>query len=60
MAFRRDWIEHYVCRELDKLSVIAVKGDSMEGVLNEGDTILVNHAATPPAKACLFSESTTT
>ena len=32
----------------DKLSVIAVKGDSMEGVLNHGDNILVNHAETTP------------
>ena len=48
MAFRRYWIENYVTRQLDKLSVIAVKGDSMEGVLNHGDNILVNHAETTP------------
>ena len=28
--------------------MIAVKGDSMEGVLSDGDNILVNHAATTP------------
>jgi len=48
MAFRRYWIENYVTRQLDKLSVIAVKGDSMEGVLNHGDNILINHAETEP------------
>ncbi|WP_114922474.1 S24 family peptidase [Neisseria elongata] len=48
MAFRRYWIENYVTRQIDKLSVIAVKGDSMEGVLNHGDNILVNHAETTP------------
>lgn len=48
MAFRRYWVENYVTRQLDKLSVIAVKGDSMEGVLNHGDNILVNHAETTP------------
>jgi len=48
MAFRRYWIENYVTRQIDKLSVIAAKGDSMEGVLNHGDNILVNHAETTP------------
>ena len=48
MAFRRYWIENYVTRQTDKLSVIAVKGDSMEGILNHGDNILINHAETDP------------
>ncbi|KZC87352.1 transcriptional regulator [Neisseria flavescens] len=48
MAFRRYWIENYVTRQTDKLSVIAVKGDSMEGILNHGDNILINHAETEP------------
>ena len=48
MAFRRYWIENYVTRQTDKLSVIAVKGDSMEGILNHGDNILINHAETQP------------
>ena len=48
MAFRRYWIENYVTRQIDKLSVIAVKGDSMEGILNHGDNILINHAETEP------------
>ncbi len=48
MAFRRDWIETYVTRDTKNLSVISVKGDSMEGVLNDGDTILINHGDTTP------------
>lgn len=48
MAFRRDWLEGFVSRDIAKLSVISVKGDSMEGVLNDGDVILVNHSHTVP------------
>ncbi|MCP1659267.1 S24 family peptidase [Neisseria perflava] len=48
MAFRRDWVETYVTRDTKNLSVISVKGDSMEGVLNDGDTILINHGETTP------------
>ncbi|EGV36990.1 S24 family peptidase [Neisseria weaveri] len=48
MAFRRYWVENYVTRDTKKLSVISVKGDSMEGVLNDGDSILINHGETTP------------
>lgn len=48
MAFRRYWLENYITRDIKQLSVISVKGDSMEGVLNDGDTILVNHSYTTP------------
>lgn len=48
MAFRRYWIENYVTKQPEKLSVITVKGDSMEGVLNHGDSILINHTETTP------------
>lgn len=48
IAFRRSLIENYITKDITKLSVIAVKGDSMEGVLSDGDNILVNHAATTP------------
>lgn len=41
MAFRKDWINSMISPEVRGLSVISVKGDSMEGVLNDGDTILV-------------------
>ena len=48
MAFRRYWIENYVTRDIKNLSVISVKGDSMEGVLNDGYTILINPGQTTP------------
>ncbi|MDO5639275.1 MAG: helix-turn-helix transcriptional regulator [Neisseria sp.] len=48
MAFRRYWIENYITRDTKNLSVISVKGDSMEGVLNDGDSILINHGETTP------------
>lgn len=48
IPFRRDWLERLVSRQFNKLSVISVKGDSMEGVLNDGDYILVNHEHTTP------------
>ena len=48
MAFRRYWVENYITRDTKNLSVISVKGDSMIGVLNDGDSILVNHGETTP------------
>lgn len=48
MAFRRYWIEHYLRADPKDLSVLSVKGDSMEGVLNDRDVILVNHAENEP------------
>lgn len=48
LAFRKYWIDNYVTKQPEKLSVITVKGDSMEGVLNHGDSILINHAETDP------------
>ncbi len=48
MAFRRYWVENYITRDTKNLSVISVKGDSMEGVLNDGDSILINHGETTP------------
>ncbi len=44
MAFRSYWIKNYINASPENLSVIEVTGDSMEGLLNERDTILVNHA----------------
>lgn len=41
MAFRKDWINAMISSDVCGLSVISVKGDSMEGVLNDGDTILI-------------------
>lgn len=48
MAFRRYWIENYLRANPNDLSVIAVDGDSMEGVLNDRDVILINHADRDP------------
>lgn len=48
MAFRKYWIEHHLHAEPKDLSVISVKGDSMEGVLNDRDVILVNRADNEP------------
>lgn len=48
MAFRRKWIEQYLKACPKELSVIDVKGDSMDGVLNERDVILVNHYLDTP------------
>ena len=48
MAFRKFWIDNYLKVAPEDLSVISVKGDSMTGVLEDGDNILVNHADTRP------------
>ncbi len=48
MSFRRYWVENYLRIDPKDLSVLSVKGDSMEGVLNNKDVILVNHADTAP------------
>ncbi|MGE8356395.1 MAG: XRE family transcriptional regulator, partial [Microvirgula sp.] len=46
MAFRRYWIVNYLRADPHDLSVISVKGDSMEGVLNDRDVILINRSDT--------------
>lgn len=48
LAFRRDWLGSLVTNHFEQLSVISVKGDSMSGVLEDGDTILINHTKTEP------------
>ncbi|ASJ26246.1 LexA family transcriptional regulator [Laribacter hongkongensis] len=48
MAFRRYWIDNFLRIDPHDLSVISVKGDSMEGVLNDRDVILINHADNAP------------
>ncbi len=48
MAFRKYWIDNYLRADPHNLSVISVTGDSMEGVLNQRDVILVNHAECNP------------
>lgn len=49
VAFRRSWLQRHVPVDFAQLSIISVKGDSMEGVLNDHDTILVNHTLQSPA-----------
>ncbi|QBH95495.1 XRE family transcriptional regulator [Limnobaculum zhutongyuii] len=44
MAFRKYWIEQYLRADPKQLSVISVQGYSMEGILNDKDVILINHA----------------
>ncbi|WP_147694004.1 XRE family transcriptional regulator [Vogesella mureinivorans] len=48
MAFRRYWVENYLHAYPADLAVISVKGDSMEGVLNNKDVILLNTADNQP------------
>ena len=48
VAFNRQWLENHVSTNINQLSVITVKGDAMEGVFNDGDNILVNHANNTP------------
>lgn len=42
MAFRKYWIDNILSVCANSLIVIGVKGDSMEGEINNGDIILIN------------------
>ncbi|MFB5077174.1 XRE family transcriptional regulator [Raoultella sp. C349492] len=48
VSFRRYWVVNHLKADPAKLSVISVYGDSMEGVLNDKDIILVNHGDREP------------
>ncbi len=48
VSFRRYWVTNHLKADPAKLSVISVYGDSMEGVLNDKDIILINHADKEP------------
>ncbi|MDQ5377162.1 helix-turn-helix transcriptional regulator [Klebsiella pneumoniae] len=50
VSFRRYWITNYLRANPRDLSVISVRGDSMEGVLNDKDIILINHADHAPGE----------
>ena len=50
MAFRKYWIENILHANPEKLSVISVYGDSMEGVFNDKDVILINHEDNEPVE----------
>ncbi|VUS85443.1 XRE family transcriptional regulator [Klebsiella spallanzanii] len=43
VSFRRYWVTNHLKADPSKLSVISVYGDSMEGILNDKDIILINH-----------------
>lgn len=43
-AFNRNWLENYLNVDPQKLSTLIIKDDSMTGVLNDGDHVLINHA----------------
>ncbi|MCA8194136.1 S24 family peptidase [Burkholderia vietnamiensis] len=46
MAFRRYWIENYLHANPTDLSVLSVRGDSQQGVLNDRDVILIDRSQT--------------
>ncbi|KNC89931.1 repressor [Trabulsiella odontotermitis] len=48
VSFRRYWVTNHLKADPSNLSVISVYGDSMEGVLNDKDIILVNHSDRDP------------
>ncbi len=47
MAFRRYWIENYLMADPADLFIITVKGDSMPGVVEDKDVIMVNRSLKP-------------
>ncbi|MDF7675204.1 helix-turn-helix transcriptional regulator [Neisseriaceae bacterium ESL0693] len=48
VAFRKYWIDNFIAANPEDLSVTSIKGDSMQGLLNDGDVILVNHSQNKP------------
>lgn len=48
MAFRRYWIRVHLRTDPKSLSVVKVAGDSMEGILFDGDNVLVDHSRNQP------------
>lgn len=48
LAFRRDWLKMFVTSQVEHLSVVKVSGNSMSGVLEDNDTILIDHTQTAP------------
>lgn len=49
LAFRKDYISRNITTDIKDLSVITVRGNSMDGLLSHNDLILVNHAKKEPA-----------
>lgn len=54
IVFRRDWFDRRGF-EPDKLLAMSVKGASMEPVLFDGDTVVVNTAQTTPKDGAVFA-----
>jgi len=48
MAFRKYWIRVHLRTDPKSLSVVKVAGDSMEGILFDGDNVLVDHSRNQP------------
>lgn len=48
LAFRRDWLASFITARINNLSVVKVHGDSMTGLLEHNDTILIDHSHTEP------------
>lgn len=48
VSFRRYWVVNHLKTDPSQLSVISVIGDSMEGILNDKDLILINHQDRDP------------
>ena len=48
MAFRKYWIRFHLRTDPKSLSIVKVTGDSMEGILFDGDNVLVDHSRNQP------------
>ena len=48
MAFRKYWIRLHLRTDPKSLSIVKVTGDSMEGILFDGDNVLVDHSRNQP------------
>lgn len=55
MAFRRYWVEKYLQANPEKLIVLRVDDDVMEGTFNRADNILVNMNPLSPVKDGLYA-----
>ena len=54
LAFRREWMQHYGLQP-GQVSAVDVTGDSMEPMLSEGDTVLVDHRRNEAKQGKVFA-----
>ena len=54
VAFRRDWMRDHELRA-ERCSLVDVTGDSMEPVLFDGDSALVDHSRCDPVEGEIFA-----